>query len=720
LAKLPSLMIIGTDTGVGKTIVTALLVKKYNNEGIKTVPFKPVASGSVKNDSSYFWPDILFLSKSTDSSQDEIYLYKFHKPLCPHLASKDENVNVELSLIRQKYDLLKQKNDTVIVEAVGGAMVPLNEKKETLLDLASILNLPVIIVTRPGLGTLNHTLLTVNACKDAGIEIAGIVVNRFPEVADEATRTNPAELEKLTGLPVIAIIPETDVSVEDLNCQGLNALLKRLDLSKLVIKKADHNKAVEADEKYVWHPFTPMQEYLEEQPHPLMIVRGNGSYLEDSDGKRYLDGVSSLWVNIHGHRKKELDVALKSQIDKIAHSTLLGLSNEPSALLAKELVDITPEGLEKVFYSDSGSTAVEIALKVAYQYWQQKGLTRKKEFVSFVNAYHGDTIGSVSVGGMDLFHSKFKPLLFKAKFVSAAYCYRCPVNESVVGSRESRLDELTENNLENQAPGTKHQTQVNWPDCNLACLNELEDKLARDNNEIAAVIVEPKVQGAAGILTQPPGYLKRIEELCKKYSVLLIADEVATGFGRTGKMFACEHENVKPDIMALAKGITGGYLPLAATLFTEEIYNTFLGAPQELRTFFHGHTYTGNPLACAVALANLELVNKDGFMSEVECKAALFADLLKQLSNHDHVGDIRQTGLMAGIELVKDKGSREQFSEELRVGRQVILKARERGVIIRPLSDVIVLMPPLSISEEELKKLVSVASLAISEVTNNG
>lgn len=441
------------------------------------------------------------------------------------------------------------------------------------------------------------------------------------------------------------------------------------------------------DREYIWHPFTQMQEYV--KTRPLVIEKGEGSYLVDTGGNRYLDGVSSLWVTVHGHNKTELNEAIKEQLDKIAHSTLLGLANIPSILLAKKLVEITPTGLNKVFYSDSGSTAVEIALKMAFQYWQQKdggAFKAKTRYISLGEAYHGDTIGSVSVGGMELFHDIFRPLLFDCIHVPAPYCYRCPLD-------------------------------LAGPSCGLACVEAVEEVMAKSHGETAAMIVEPLVQGAAGMIVAPEGYLKRVRELCSRYNILLIADEVAVGFGRTGKMFACEYEGVTPDLMCLAKGITGGYLPLAATLATDEIYGAFLGAHRECKTFFHGHTYTGNPLACAAALASIKLFEDERLIEELGEKISFLEEGLKRFAGLDHVGDIRQKGLMAGIELVKDKNTREPYPWEDNMGHRVILEARKNGLVIRPLGNVIVLMPVLSMSIPELEQVLDITYHAIAKVT---
>ncbi len=438
------------------------------------------------------------------------------------------------------------------------------------------------------------------------------------------------------------------------------------------------------DKDYLWHPFTQMKEWAEEEP--VIITEGRGSFLRDISGRWYIDGVSSVWVTVHGHRKREIDEAIKEQVDKISHSTLLGLTHPPAALLAEMLVKITPEGLCRVFFSDNGSTAVEIALKMAFQYWRLRGNRRRTKFLSLSNAYHGDTIGSVSVGGIALFHEMFSPLLFSSYRAPSPYCYRCEL-----GGR--------------------------YPSCRLLCLEKMEEILARHHEEIAGLIIEPLVQGAAGMITSPPGYLKGVRRLCNKYRILMIADEVATGFGRTGRMFACEHEGVSPDILCLAKGITGGYLPLAATLTTEKIYRAFLGRYEDLKTFFHGHTYTGNQLACAAAIANIRLFRKEKTLQKMQGKIALFKKELNRISELPHVGDVRQAGFMAGIEIVKNRETREPYPLKEKTGWKICARAREKGLLIRPLGNVVVLMPPIGISRRELKILSSITAEAVKEVT---
>jgi len=415
------------------------------------------------------------------------------------------------------------------------------------------------------------------------------------------------------------------------------------------------------DRRFLWHPFTQQQGWDEEDA-PI-IERAERCELIDVSGRHYIDGVSSLWCNVHGHRHPAIDIAIRDQMDRVSHSTMLGLTHRPAIELAKRLVEIAPPGLTRVFYSDSGSTAAEIALKMAFQYWRQQGGdgARRTRFVSLKNAYHGDTIGSVSVGGIDLFHGAYGPLLFGALHAE---------------------------------PGDAA---------------DMERLLASHSGEVAAVIVEPLVQGAAGILVHPEGYLRDVRSLCDRHGAFLICDEVATGFGRTGRMFACEHEGVSPDFMCVAKGLTGGYLALAATLTTERVYEGFLGRHEEFRTFFHGHTYTGNPLACAAALATLRLFEQERTLEQLQEKIALLAELLEPVAAIPGVAEVRRRGFMCGIELAG-------FSVADRAGHQVTLAARRRGAIVRPLGDVVVLMPPLAITTRELRRLVGIVADSIAEV----
>jgi adenosylmethionine-8-amino-7-oxononanoate aminotransferase len=421
-----------------------------------------------------------------------------------------------------------------------------------------------------------------------------------------------------------------------------------------------------ADREALWHPFTQQQGWVAEDA-PI-IERGEGCTLFDTDGNAYIDGVSSLWCTVHGHRHPALDAAVRAQLDRVAHTTMLGLSHPPAIELAQKLLAVAPRGdreLTRVFYSDNGSTANEIALKMAFQFHKIAGDEQRTKFVYLDMSYHGDTIGSVSVGGIDLFHTLFRPLLFE-------------------GIRT--------------APGD---------------VAGLERILADHGHEVAALIMEPLVQGAAGMVLHPDGYLRAVRELCDKHDIIMICDEVATGFGRTGTMFACEQEGVVPDLMNVAKGLTGGYLPLAATLATERIYEGFLGRFEEFRTFFHGHTYTGNPLACAAAIATLQIFEDEGTLDALAPKIELLGELLDEhVAPLPCVAEIRRRGTMVGIELT-------DFPLEARMGHQVTLAARERGAIVRPLGDTIVLMAPLSISADELRRLVAITAEAIVAATRS-
>lgn len=441
------------------------------------------------------------------------------------------------------------------------------------------------------------------------------------------------------------------------------------------------------DRRHVWHPFTQMKEW--EQGEPVIITRGEGSWLIDTEGNRYLDGVASLWTNVHGHCRKEIGEAIKEQVDRLEHSTLLGLSSDRPVILAKRLVEIAPEGLTRVFYSDNGSTAMEVAVKMAFQYQQHRGgdAAAKTRFITFTHAYHGDTLGAVSVGGIDLYHEVFRPLLFDSFKAPAPYCYRCPY-----GSESA-------------------------PECGFRCLDALEEIMKEHAGTVAGLVIEPLVQGAGGMIVQPEGFVRKVRELCTRYDILMIADEVAVGFGRTGAMFACGREGVTPDLMALSKGISGGYLPLAATLATEQVYGMFLGEYREMKTFFHGHTFTGNPLACAAALASLEIFDREQLLKGLEPKMSYLAGRMAQLARLPHVGQARHLGMIGGIELVPDKEKRDEYPWEERVGVRVGLEARKHGLFLRPLGNIIVVFPPLSISLEEMRQLFDGIEASIRSVT---
>lgn len=651
--------ITGTDTGVGKThaaLALGLLLKK---EGHDVGAFKPVQSGV---------GDAEFLKKGLGLKDTlrEINPYFAKEPLSPHIALKRAGVKVIPSCIISAFDHVASRHEIMLIEGAGGLLVPI-VGEYLMADLARELKAELVIVARLGLGTINHTLLTIREARRRGMPVAGVVFcDATGKKRGVPEKTNPQAVKELGGVPVLGTVPfvkKTDAASVVRACRG------KIDMKTLLSRSLpDTQRLLKLDKEYVWHPFTQMKDWNADIPGvPLVIDRAEGSYLVDTDGRKYLDGISSLWVNVHGHRKSAMDEALKCQTDKIAHSTMLGLSNTPAIELAGKLIGIAPKGLSKVFYSDNGSTSVEIALKMSYQYWQNTGRREKTSIVHLKDSYHGDTLGSVSVGGIDLFHQVYRKLIFKTISIEAS------------------------------------------PD-------RFEALLKKQHRKIASIVLEPIVQGAAGMIMWPRGVLKRFEQLCRKYDVLLIVDEVATGFGRTGKMFACEHENVRPDIMCMAKGITGGYLPLAATLTTQRIFDGFLFPYKDTKTFFHGHTYTGNPLACAVALANLEIFRKERVIEKMQPKIAFLKERLSCLKDSSWVGDIRQRGFMVGIELMEDRQTKRPFAWQDQVGVRVCEQARQYGVIIRPLGNVIVLMPPLSMSIQELDILLSAVDRSIKDV----
>jgi adenosylmethionine-8-amino-7-oxononanoate aminotransferase len=453
--------------------------------------------------------------------------------------------------------------------------------------------------------------------------------------------------------------------------------------------------SAELDRAHVWHPFTQMRAWNDPARPPVVIVEGRGAILQAEDGREFLDGNSSIWTNLHGHRQPRIDQAIREQLDRIAHSSFLGLTNDVAARLAQKLVEATGLPGHKVFFSDDGSTAMEAALKMVYQARMQRGESRRTTFVSFASAYHGDTIGAMSAGHSAVFHAAYKPLLFPTHEVMSPACYRCPFNRAEpVRGADARLSRK----------------------CNWECAGQLTIALDELGEAASAVVIEPRVQGAAGMRMHPPGYLQKAAMACRERGVWLVLDEVMTGFGRTGKMFAFEHENVTPDLIALAKGLTGGYLPLAATLASKEIFDAFLGEHAELKTFFHGHSYTGNALGGAAALANLKLFETEKTLD----RNAVLEQSLRKLSakfwEHPRVGDVRQEGLICAVELVRDFASREPFDLAEQVGHRVCEAARARGLLTRPVGDVLVLMPPYCTTAEQLARMVEALWRGLNEV----
>ncbi len=450
--------------------------------------------------------------------------------------------------------------------------------------------------------------------------------------------------------------------------------------------KTEKDRWIEKDLKYVWHPDTQMKQYEGNNYKPTLIEHGEGIYVYDADGNKYIDAVASWWVNTLGHSVPRLNKVLYEQASKIEHILLADFTHKPAIELAQRLVKLAGEPFSKVFYSDDGSTAVEVAIKMAYQYWYQKGQPQKKYFVSMTDSYHGDTLGSVSVGGIDIYKEVFNPLVFETLKVCAPYCYRCPKG-------------------------------CNQNDCNIDCIEDVVKLFKERHNEIAAIIVEPLVQGAAGMRMYPAEYLNRLRILCDEYDILLIDDEVAMAFGRTGKYFAFEHAGIKPDIFCVAKGITAGYVPLAATITTDKIYNAFYDDFSKLKTFYHGHSFTGNPIACAVANETLKIMEEEKIVEHLPAKSCAFKQALKKFEQLKHVGDIRHIGMIGAIELVKNKETKEPYVFNERIGHRVFLEAMKRGAILRPIGNVIYFMPPLIITEAQIEELTQIAYDSIKTVT---
>jgi len=463
------------------------------------------------------------------------------------------------------------------------------------------------------------------------------------------------------------------------------------------------NKLAQLDHAHVWHPFTQMRDWLKREP--IVIASGEGAVLRDVHGKEYLDANSSIWTNLHGHQHPKINAAIQRQLKKISHSSALGFANEPASLLAAKLVKLAnPKStihnpkLGKVFFSDDGSTALEVALKLAYEFTRRiRGPKTKPRFLSLAGAYHGDTIGAVSLGHIDLFHKAYGGMLFPTDKVMSPYCYRCPFNKAKPERADAR----------------------EYRKCNWECVGKVEQKFSaqkKRGNPYAAFIFEPLMQGAAGMIPQPEGWLKRVTDIARGHGALLIADEVMTGFGRTGNNFASHHEGVQPDFLCLAKGLTGGYLPMAATLTTQRVFDAFLGEYEEFKTFFHGHSFTGNQLGASAALASLEILqSKQSLATRTRLEQA-FANELATLWSLPNVGDVRRVGLVAGVELVKDWRTRQPFELRARAGIRVCEAMAKRGVLTRPIGNVIVLMPPYCTTPVQVKMMVGALREAMAEV----
>lgn len=443
------------------------------------------------------------------------------------------------------------------------------------------------------------------------------------------------------------------------------------------------NKLQQKDMQYIWHPCSQMKDY-EEFP-PIIIERGDGSYLYDIEGKSYLDAVSSWWVNLFGHSNKRINSAISRQCESLEHVIFANFSHKPAIELAERIVDITPVGLNKVFFADNGSSAVEVALKLSFQYHQQVGNGAKNKFVAISDAYHGETLGALAVGDIDLYNKIYNKLIMHTYKAQGPDCFRCPYGEN----RDS---------------------------CQVQCFEKMEELVEKHHNELCGIIIEPLIQGAAGMKMYPPIYLKKLRAICDQYKIHFIADEIAVGFGRTGKMFACEYAGVSPDMMCLSKGLTAGYLPLALTLVTDEIYQAFYCGYTELKAFMHSHSYTGNPIGCAVANETLNIFRDENVIEKNKQKSQYIKELVfERAYKHPYIGEFRQQGMVGALELVEDKATKEGFDWKKRVGYNIYKVALKKGVLLRPLGNVVYFMPPYVVTEKDMELMVDVAFESINE-----
>lgn len=662
------LAVTGTGTEIGKTVLSAAIILGLRARGLQVDAVKPAATDVVPGDAG---EDATLLARATDLDPARCVLATFREPRSPLAAARLETRALDVVGITATLRERARGCDVLVVEGVGGLLVPLAEDGRggfvTVRDLLRDLDAEVVIAADAGLGTVNHSVLTVESARHAGLRVRGLALVDSRGTDPEFVLENATQIEQQADVPLLGILAHLD---DPADLDQISAAAAALDIDVLATAPKDATAAITAaDHRHVWHPFTQTSEWLEEQP-PLAIRSGRGCTLVAEDGRTYIDGISSLWATVHGHAHPALDRALHEQAGRIAHSTFLGQTHEQGAMLAQELCARLPEGLTRVFYSEAGAAAVEVALRTALLAQHHRGQPRRTRFIALDEAYHGDTAGAVSVGRSEPFHRHLDPLLFDAIRIPTPY----------LGEEES--------------------------------LAALDGVLERHGDEVAALIVEPRVQGAAGMLTHGDGWLRDAVARARRAGALVITDEVATGFGRTGDLFATGGAGVRPDILTLGKGLTGGYLPLSATVTTEEIFQLFTAPYGEHRTLYYGHTYTGNPLACAVARASLRVFDDEATLEHARRLAGTLERLLAPLAEHPAVHEIRRRGVMTGIEL-RDGGT--PFDPALRIGRRVTRAARRHGVVVRPLGDVVVLNPPLVMSDTEAEELVAGVAAALAE-----
>jgi adenosylmethionine-8-amino-7-oxononanoate aminotransferase len=677
--------VVGTDTGAGKTVVAAAITAALRARGLAVAAVKPVATGVEPGEAG---EDAGLLALACDRAPLDCLLDGYRLPRSPLAAARAEQRSVDVDALvgTLRGRAAEPGLDLLVVEGVGGVLVPLTERA-TVRDLMRRIDARIVVVGRAGLGTIGHCALTVEACRNAGLDVAGVVLSDTDGGTDPAfAAENAAQIAAQCGVAVLGILPYLADTSDPAALARAAAEALDLDALEATLHGASAGAAtaevVALDRRHVWHPFTQTSEWQQEEP--VVIARAEGCWLVDTQGHRYLDGVASLWANVHGHGHPRLDAALREQAGRVAHSTFLGLTHEPGARLAAELAEIAPGGLTRVFYSEAGAAAVEVGLRVALLAQRHRGEEQRTRFVSLVEAYHGDTPGAVSVGRSDPFHRGLDPLLVDVLRVPPPHVF---VRRGIAPDQAEELS-----------------------------LQALRSVLAEHGNNVAALVVEPRMQGAAGMWPHADTWLQRAVHAAHAAGALVLCDEVATGFGRTGDMFASAGAGVRPDILTLGKGLTGGYLPLSATLVTEDVFDLFTSPYAEHRALYYGHTFTGNPLACAVARASLRVFEEDDTLQRARALADRLASLLAPISALPHVAQVRQRGVMAGIELCEGRLD-EPFDPGLRTGRRVVLAARRRGVIVRPLGDVVVINPPLVLDDAEASLLVEAVAESIVEVT---
>ena len=680
--------VVGTDTEAGKTVVAALVAAGLAARGLSVAAVKPVASGVASGSTG---DDATLLALATGAAAAECAVLEFELPRSPLAAARAEGREVDIDALeaelRRRADA--EGLDLLVIEGVGGVLVPLSERA-TVRDLMRRLGAPVLVAGRSGLGTINHCALTVDACRSAGLEVVGVVLGDVagdvdPILAEE----NAAQIAVQCAVRVLGVLPHLRAaSLTSADAMAVEAE-RHLDLDGVLAGLADpvdEAEVVLLDRAHVWHPFTQTSEWLTEEP--LVIRDGEGCRIRDARGRVYLDGISSLWATVHGHAHPRLDAALREQAGRIAHSTFLGQTHEPGARLAAELAAVAPGDLGRVFYSEAGAAAVEVGLRIALLAQRLRGETRRTRFLSLEEGYHGDTAGAVSVGRSEPFHRGLDPLLFEV--------VRVPPPQLIRTRRGGGSAEAAERES----------------------LDALRRAIAAEGPRLAAVVVEPRVQGAAGIWTHSDEWLRAVAAEAHGCGAVLLCDEVATGFGRTGDLFACGGAGVEPDILTLGKGLSGGYLPLSATIVSDRLFELFTGPYGDHRTLYYGHTFTANPLACAVARASLALFDEEDTLARSRALGRHLGERLEEVADLPGVTEVRRRGAMCGIELGGGALDR-PFDPALRIGRQVILAARRRGVIVRPLGDVVVLNPPLVMTDAEADLLVEAVAESIVEVVSH-